>query len=85
MDKNISFDKSNILLTNRRLLEISGVNSVKGFDTDYALLGMGEEDLVIYGEDLKIDDLSGNDGKIKISGRIDSMSYEKGKKNKKKS
>ena len=85
MDRNVNLDKSTVLLTGRRVLEISGVESVKGFDNDYALLSMGDEDLMIYGEELRIDDLSGNSGKIKISGRIDSLSYEKGKKSKKKS
>ena len=64
-----------LTLSDRALLDIDGVECVKAFDGEYVLIGMKDTDLTVYGEDLKIEDMSSAGGKIRIRGRIDSMIY----------
>ena len=75
MDKNGIALKSLLTLTDRTDFELNGVEGVKGFDDDYAVLSLSDTELIIYGEGLKIIDLSKESGKIKISGRIDTITY----------
>lgn len=77
MEKISASVKSLLTLSDRESLEITGVTAVKGFDSEYAMIGMSEGDLVVWGSNMQIDDLSQGTGKISIRGRIDSLSFEK--------
>ena len=75
MEKNRSVEKSMLTLIDRTVFEMSGVEGVKGFDDDFAVLSLNETELVIYGEGLNIIDLNKDSKKIKILGKIDALNF----------
>lgn len=65
-----------VSLMNRELLEISGVNGVLIFDTDYILMELVNSRLAVEGSDLKLLNLIQDKKEVRISGRISGVFYQ---------
>lgn len=73
----------NIILENRRKLNVSGVEDVDSFDEDSVVLFTEAGTLIVKGQELHINKLSVETGDVIIDGDIISLTYtdsEKGKK-----
>lgn len=67
--------KSNLLLENRKKLTLSGVMEVMSFDEEKIELTTKLGNLIIKGEDLKMNKLDVQNGDVIIAGSISSMIY----------
>lgn len=67
--------KSNLLLENRKKLTLSGVVEVMNFDEEKIELTTKLGNLIIKGEDLKMNKLDVENGDVIITGSIASMAY----------
>lgn len=67
--------KSNLLLENRKKLTLSGVVEVMSFDEEKIELTTKLGNLIIKGEDLKMNKLDVQNGDVIIAGSISSMIY----------
>lgn len=67
--------KSNLLLENRKKLTLSGVVEVMSFDEEKIELTTKLGNLIIKGEDLKMNKLDVQNGDVIITGSIASMAY----------
>lgn len=61
----------------KKTVEICGVTSVVGFDSESLVLDTTEGRLTIEGRELTVNDLSVSDGKISASGEIIGLQYTK--------
>ena len=66
----------------RKLVRVSGVLCIIGFDEDYVFLETTLGRLTIEGEGMKIENLSKEEGIADISGKIVTASYTEEKKHK---
>ena len=82
MQHNEANDKKNVWIYDRKKIELDGVLSVLTFDESYVLLEMSNDCVGIDGAELKIENLSKENGKITIVGRIDGLSYNEGRRGK---
>ena len=71
----IENSKSNLLLENRKKLTLSGVVEVMSFDEEKIELTTKLGNLIIKGEDLKMNKLDVQNGDVIIAGSISSMIY----------
>ena len=71
----IENSKSNLLLENRKKLTLSGVVEVMNFDEEKIELTTKLGNLIIKGEDLKMNKLDVQNGDVIIAGSIASMVY----------
>ena len=71
--------KQNILIENRRKLVIDNVINVDTFNDDYLEITSGGGDIGIEGENLKIEELSQDNGKITVTGDITGVFYKQNK------
>lgn len=67
--------KSNLLLENRKKLTLSGVVEVMNFDEEKIELSTKLGNLIIKGQDLKMNKLDVQNGDVIIAGSIASMIY----------
>lgn len=65
-----------IMLEDRRLLSISGVEEVESFDETTIVLRCAMGDLIIRGVQLHIEKLSLDGGELRVEGTVDSLTYE---------
>ncbi|MDP4151944.1 MAG: sporulation protein YabP [Bacillota bacterium] len=65
----------NIILENRHLVSISGVEDVDSFDDESVSLYTVAGELVVSGTDLHINRLNVESGDVQIEGEIDSLEY----------
>lgn len=70
-----------IQLENKKKLTVTEVTSVEAFDEETILVNLTEEGLVISGEDLHIEVLDLEEGRLTAKGVIQSIAYTR-KKNK---
>ena len=63
-------------LSNRTTLDISGVESVLIFDSDYILIELQNEKLAVEGNDLKLINLVKDKKEVQISGKINGVFYQ---------
>ena len=64
-----------LILENRTKLTIDGINNVVGFDEDGIELNSTHGRIFIEGSELEIDELTHEDGKIRISGNVNGIYY----------
>jgi len=64
-----------LMLDNRGLLSMTGVEDVSGFDESAVMVRIADGALVIKGEGLHISKLSLDSGDVVIDGRINAMQY----------
>lgn len=67
--------KQNIILENRKTLNVSGVNDVAGFSEEKVVLNTELGILTIIGSDLSINSFSQESGELSLQGMVDSLHY----------
>lgn len=67
--------KQNILIEDRRHLDLSGVEQVDSFNDNTIVLSTVKGRLSIKGEELNVSKLNLDEGRIEIDGLINSLSY----------
>ena len=72
--------KQKVILTDRRDLEIDGVDCILAFDDGYVAISTPDGRLVVEGEGLKVDNLSKSDGRIHIVGSVSAFYFSDGSK-----
>lgn len=80
----IKFDANpyhNIVLKDRKYLEISGVKQIEHFDEEEFLLESVQGWIEIAGNELTLDKLDKDRGEVLIKGSIESITYVSSKKN----
>ena len=65
-----------LTLEGRGTLILTGVEDVKRFDEEEIIMTTSEGELYVRGGELHIEALSLDGGEMRITGRIDSLSYE---------
>lgn len=65
-----------LTLEGRKKLSVSGVEEVESFDENAIVMLTAQGALVIRGDGLHIEALSLEGGQLKVTGEIDSLSYE---------
>lgn len=68
----------NIKIKDRELLEIDGIKSIAAFDEGYVLLNTDSGVISVEGEGMNIEDLSSEDGSVRVVGKINSVAFEGG-------
>lgn len=69
------FETHTIVINNRRLSELSGIDDVISFDDNSITAHSALGDMLIEGEELKIDNFSGEKGTLTVSGKINGVYY----------
>ena len=84
MDKmdTISSLTHSITLNERKNIIITGVKKIDSFDEEEFNLETTMGDLILKGEELEIIKLDTYQGNVSIKGKVDSITYTEGKKNK---
>lgn len=67
--------RQEVKMMNRKVLEISGVNSVESFDSEEFLLDTEAGFLTVRGQNLHIKNLSLEQGLVAIEGVVNSLTY----------
>ena len=65
-----------LLVVDRKRIEIDGVTAILGFEEDYARLETNMGNLLIEGENIKIENLSKDNGRIQLSGSFYLLEYD---------
>ena len=68
--------RHNLILDGRKKLSVSGVEEVESFDENTIVMVTALGTLIIRGENLHIEALSLEGGDLKVTGDVDSLSYE---------
>lgn len=74
-DDRLNFKNQNIAIEDRSRISISGVENVDSFNDNTIVLSTIKGGLSIKGEDLNISKLNLEEGSVKISGQINSLTY----------
>ena len=74
--------KGRVLIENKKIFTLDGVNNVLGFDEGMVLLDTSLGDLTVEGSELKIESLSKDGGEIVITGNISGVFYSEKKESK---
>lgn len=75
VEDKVRFKNQNIVIEDRNKISISGVEQVDSFNETTIVLSTIKGDLSVKGEELNISNLNLDDGSVKISGMINSLSY----------
>ena len=68
--------RHNMVLEGRKKLSVSGVEEVESFDENTIVMTTVLGTLVVRGESLHIEALSLEGGELKVTGDVESLSYE---------
>ena len=82
MDKDIISGNHNIAISMRKSINLTGVKKIENFDENEFLLETNMGYLMIKGTNLEIIKLDTYQGNVSIKGKVDSITYTEGKKNK---
>ncbi len=63
-------------LSNRTALDISGVESILVFDSDYILIELQSEKIAVEGKDLKLINLIKDKKEVQINGKVSGIFYQ---------
>lgn len=75
--------KHTVIITDRKQVDIDGVECVSTLDDDHLFLETAQGPIVIEGTDLKLENLEKANGKVMVVGKISAVIYvEKKNKNK---
>ena len=64
-----------VTIDNRKRIELTLVDDVLSFDDTSIMLQVASVSMIIDGEDLKIEEFSGQTGSLTLTGKIDSVAY----------
>ena len=65
-----------LVLEGRNRLTVTGVLDVERFDEEAAVLETGGGSLILRGSGLHVEELDLRAGQVKVSGQVDSLTYE---------
>ena len=65
-----------VVIEERKSLTVSGVEDVERLDEDEIVLTTAAGALIIKGSELHMEKLSLDGGEVRVSGRVDTLSYE---------
>ena len=65
-----------VIMEERSKLSVTGVEDVERFDEDEIVLTTAAGALIIKGSELHMEKLSLDGGEVRVSGRVDTLSYE---------
>ena len=65
-----------LTLEGRRRLEITGVTEAQSFDETAAVLETARGTLIIRGQELHVEQLDLEAGRVRLAGQVDSLGYE---------
>ena len=68
-----------LTLNERRELTMTGITQVVSFDDVGVILKVGNDTLIIRGEDLELKTLNPEGGQVAVHGHIDALTYEQGR------
>lgn len=71
-----SLSRHRLALEGRNALSVSGVEEVESFDENTIIMLTTLGTLVVHGTQLHIEQLSLDGGELKVTGEVDSLSYE---------
>ncbi len=74
--------KHNLILENRNILSLNGIDDVLGFDEETVTLSGNCGILIVKGEKLHISKLSLDTGEVNLDGKINAIIYTEDNKNK---
>lgn len=74
-ENKLNLKSQNIILKDREMLDITGVDNVDSYNDNTINLSTIKGNLNIRGENLNISKLNLDDGSLKISGSITSLTY----------
>lgn len=74
-ESKLQFKTQNIVIEDRNFVSITGVEQVDSFNDNTIILNTIKGGLSIKGENLNVASLNLDDGKVKISGLINSIVY----------
>ena len=74
-ENKVSFKNQNIVIEDRNRINITGVEQVESFNETTITLSTIKGGLSIKGEELNISKLNLDEGSVKISGMINSLTY----------
>ncbi len=74
--------KHNLILENRNILSLNGIDDVLGFDEETVTLSGNCGILIVKGEKLHISKLSLETGEVNLDGKINAIIYTEDSKNK---
>ena len=80
---NILIGNHEVKMTDRKNIFLTGIKKIVSFDSEEFLIESNMGDILLKGEGLELVKLDTTDGNVKIKGKINSMTYEEGKSNKK--
>ena len=72
------FSMSDVGINNRSSIDISGVEEVISYDEQSIVLVVCKARMTVEGENLRVTELSVDDGKVSAIGRIDAVTYDEG-------
>lgn len=75
MEQGTSSKMHKLAMTNRKKIELTGVEDVVSFDMEEVVLETSLGMLTLKGEDLKVNRLSIDKGELDVEGRVNSMMY----------
>lgn len=67
-----------LTLEGRRVLKVTGVKEVLRFDENLVVLQTGDRLLAVRGEALALRQLTPEEGRVELRGRVEALSYESG-------
>ncbi len=70
--------KQQIMIKDRASVEVDAVKNIRAFDSDSVVIELTDGRLIVEGEDLKIESLDKNAGKLHLTGEINAVIYPKG-------
>ncbi|MCR4616247.1 MAG: sporulation protein YabP [Clostridiales bacterium] len=74
-DKSLPKMPHNVILEDRKKLILSGVSDLDNFDESAVTVFTDMGELLIKGEDLRVNKLSVETGELSVEGKISSMTY----------
>ena len=80
-DRGIPSQGQNVIMENRETISFTGVKDIGGFTEEQVQLSTVKGGVIVKGSDLKVQKLDVDDGKVIITGMVNSLTYtDKGEK-----
>ena len=74
-DRKTDNTPQNIIMENRKRLQITGVTDVDRFDESSVILYTTLGELAVYGKELRVQTVSAETGELTVEGEINSLVY----------
>lgn len=74
-EKNTQKIPHNVIMSNREKLSLTGVTDVGKFDANVVVCYLSSGELVIKGENLRVDSVNTTTGDMEVNGKINALIY----------